>query len=889
MDISCNCFDVATAAKVPVKRYNLLVNAVFPVTEPSVTKPLALSTEKSIKRLTEYLERNEHRIPKVSRRLARRLHADLGRRRYGYVRVAVTAYLSLITAEEGRFSRAIAKELLLRYPTKTRHFWTWGRRPLIPNASQQRLGSVVGALVASKEPLAQLWGINLMTFFCKQQDSAEYIHSLEAFVPLLCDKTAESSRSVQVIQDSQHLGGVPAASFHALLEHLRLCSRISYVSMHLDLITYAVLNVIESEAASLPSSATLSSPPGQQQRAFLSQTSIGTRVGASSPGIAAFLVYQEIGRLTRDAAEGRKVLEFLLRFLDDKPVRWQGGPAVTFGLGVMRDACTHEQQRLMMAAALISHVSSVGSAPIANQSRANIRKTKLTAQARSAVLTQAMKDALSVDASSTVAAPLLLLALQELPKALLLPASNSNDGHQSTNEDPERLVCEKKELEENVVTSIKVLARQQGSCDRLTSVLSAAFSRLPVSESPLGRAGLRCYEAASQACRECGRETQPTETVSQEGKKVSTFLLKAVLGICLRWTPPSRIHAHAILQNISSSGQFSLTGQQIKLIYSTIWHECTNPDTSLAPVNFVSICSTLSAALDCSSSLKELEGTYEIVSQGFLLASSLQCQALSELGFKKGVEERGAGFPRRFSRCWALLATAASLLSRLSLLTGRPELLKVIKYPKPGESLNTVAVDDNICLSLVADFTHTDFTAEDESLAEVQLKKYGLTDYDIDPVEVRNRMASELWKMSSAQNFELAPYFSSTRAMPFSVFLPLAMSDIVPSLSLGLLNGGAKAVEMSATTRNFLASFQSAGGRHVEDDMGGMGDGNVMEARPVLNGGGLVFGDEKTQTRIDDGGRVGYSIRSTPGTVEEVVSDFEAALQGMRATATAGE
>jgi hypothetical protein len=400
MDISCNCFDVATAAKVPVKRYNLLVNAVFPVTEPSVTKPLALPTEKSIKRLTEYLERNEHRIPKVSRRLARRLHADLGRRRYGYVRVAVTAYLSLITAEEGRFCRAVAKELLLKYPTKTRHFWTLGRRPLIPNASQQQaqLGSVVGALVASKEPLAQLWGINLMTAFCKQQDSAEYIHALEAFVPLLCDKTAESSRPVQVIQDSQHVGGVPAASFHALLEHLRLCSRISYVSMHLDLITYAVLNVIESEAASLPSDATLSPPPGQQQqRAFLSQTSIGTRVGASSPGIAAFLVYQEIGRLTRDAAEGRKVLEFLLRFLDDKPIRWQGGPAVAFGLGVMRDACTHEQQRLMMAAALISHVSSVGSAAIENQSRANIRRTKLTVQARSAVLTQAMKDALFID------------------------------------------------------------------------------------------------------------------------------------------------------------------------------------------------------------------------------------------------------------------------------------------------------------------------------------------------------------------------------------------------------------------------------------------------------------------------------------------------------------
>ena len=31
MDCTCNCFGVATAARVPVKRYNLLVPDVFPV------------------------------------------------------------------------------------------------------------------------------------------------------------------------------------------------------------------------------------------------------------------------------------------------------------------------------------------------------------------------------------------------------------------------------------------------------------------------------------------------------------------------------------------------------------------------------------------------------------------------------------------------------------------------------------------------------------------------------------------------------------------------------------------------------------------------------------------------------------------------------------------
>ena len=80
MDIGCNCFNVATAAKVPVKRYNLLVPLLFPVTEPNPARPLGVGVEKDIKRLGEYLERNEHRIPKVHsalwlRRHSRRRHA----------------------------------------------------------------------------------------------------------------------------------------------------------------------------------------------------------------------------------------------------------------------------------------------------------------------------------------------------------------------------------------------------------------------------------------------------------------------------------------------------------------------------------------------------------------------------------------------------------------------------------------------------------------------------------------------------------------------------------------------------------------------------------------------------------------------------------------------
>lgn len=62
-----SCFGAATAARVPVKRYNLLVPDIFPIVEPDFNKPLSPAVERKVKKLGEYLERNEHRGPKVRR------------------------------------------------------------------------------------------------------------------------------------------------------------------------------------------------------------------------------------------------------------------------------------------------------------------------------------------------------------------------------------------------------------------------------------------------------------------------------------------------------------------------------------------------------------------------------------------------------------------------------------------------------------------------------------------------------------------------------------------------------------------------------------------------------------------------------------------------------
>lgn len=66
MDLPCNCLGVATAARVPVKRYNFLVPSVYRAEKDiSLGKPSGPGVDRSIKKLGEYLNRNPHRVPKV--------------------------------------------------------------------------------------------------------------------------------------------------------------------------------------------------------------------------------------------------------------------------------------------------------------------------------------------------------------------------------------------------------------------------------------------------------------------------------------------------------------------------------------------------------------------------------------------------------------------------------------------------------------------------------------------------------------------------------------------------------------------------------------------------------------------------------------------------------
>ena len=572
----------------------------------------------------------------ASRRMARRIYYDLSHRNLGYVRIAVAAYTHLITSDEGSFARLYTKELIIKYPAKQRHIWSIGPRPApskLPLSSAY-LGSVIGSLISSPELVAQHWGLELLITLLKQQNTAEFVSNFERLVPTLCNLATTNAKSVSNLgssveqdRESSPTNVTAALSLQALLEHLRMCLRLSYVSLHLDSVTYCVLGIIDAEEgiSDMTSYATAAEAMASGISPLsLSKNSIGSRVGASSPGLAALLVYHELSYMTRDAAEGKKVLEFLFRFLDQRPERWLGGPTIDVGLGVMREACSHEHQRYLLASSLLSHAG---------------KSESLPSKERQAVLNQAMKDVLELEPSMMPSA--LLLALQELPKAV----------HGSVENEVERA------LMETILSAISALAERLSNRLQLTSVLGASLSRLAAPTVPTATTTLRCCAAAAAAYADLPMRTPGASAPPH----LPNVLLRAAFGVCLGWNPQQRLLAHEILRHAMGSVPLGSYPAQVHLLLSSLWHEVALPENN--PALFAAMDVTLGSALAAS------HGSEEQV-DACCFAVSLQ-KEIAAAEREDGVSRFGALNP---AQRWAVLALCSSLWTKMAHRFGHEKL-----------------------------------------------------------------------------------------------------------------------------------------------------------------------------------------------------------------------
>ncbi|KAK9811710.1 hypothetical protein WJX72_008813 [[Myrmecia] bisecta] len=637
MDCNCNCFGIAASSKRPIKRYNLLVPDIFPRKQPSFSDKLDSSIERKIKKLFEYLEKNVHRGPKVSRRLARKINTELRAERFGYVKLAVFAYVYLLEHMNDPQSNLFAKEVVVEPVDKHKGYFS--------DIIGLHMYSVVGTLLRHRFAEIRTLGAQLLAQFVQAQGDADYVEQVEAFVPVLCQNTGRK------VPGLQQMGNVPAsqaatdalniACLKALQAHLLFASRISYVSHHLEELERCVLdtlNVPESEVlpsevvpiqsgdtqltnqGSLPSRASMrrASEELSVTEAQGSATSSGLLPVHETPRSVARQVLQDIGRMTKDAAEGKKVVEYLLKYLDSNHLWTVKGGLVDISIGVIRKVCAEEHQRYLLFSSLVRHVSTEGLGP----------REKCAVVELAAAEGEALEGAL--------ASPALVLALKELPYDL---------------PDEADLAPDRAALRSTILQCMRRLGFHVGDSLHLLEALGGIAGKLP-GPSSLSTSVLECLQAAAEAVDAFTGKARalPSRTFPQ-------VLLQEMMAIMTQWEVTQRLLAHRLFITLLPVATDGLRDAQVHGLLSTAWHEVAvhnNP-----PQLFVSLEQLLCAVIQHCSDTALVNVVRMVV--------SLRLDAIE--GDFGRLDSIGA------ARCVAVLALYNVLMDRLATQLGAPRLL----------------------------------------------------------------------------------------------------------------------------------------------------------------------------------------------------------------------
>lgn len=237
MRVHLSCFGLLPTAssRRPIKRYNLLVPDIFPRTEPPFQDKVDSSIDRKIKKLADYLDKNPHRGPKVSRRLARKIQKELRAQRYGYVKLATRAYMHLLEALKNDDSSLFAKEIVVQPVDKHVDAFT--------DKVGGHLNSVVGLLLRHNKVEIRTLGASLLAQFEKVQVDSDYVDQLEQFVPLVCANC--EAHPVGLYDPSpKDVSALNMVCMQALRQHLALAHRVSFTSHHLEQMMNVTLDTL---------------------------------------------------------------------------------------------------------------------------------------------------------------------------------------------------------------------------------------------------------------------------------------------------------------------------------------------------------------------------------------------------------------------------------------------------------------------------------------------------------------------------------------------------------------------------------------------------------------------------------------------------------------------
>uniref|UniRef100_A0A383VUE4 Uncharacterized protein n=1 Tax=Tetradesmus obliquus TaxID=3088 RepID=A0A383VUE4_TETOB len=455
--VCCGC--IAKPASVqPRKTYNTLVPQLFAGEPIATDEAIDSSMRRKIQKLQEYVQVNPAKIPKVSRRLMRRIKATLLRPgdNLGYVKVAVHAYIYLLarsTDEVSSYSPGFFAREVVSGPD-----------------------AVVPLLLKDMHIEMRTLGAELLAVFTRVQSQVDcQLDAIQVHVPQVCraaqaalsadrkeqrlQEAAERRRQgdklavpnpldLMARRDPAHVAALEVACLRCLSELVALCRRSKVLPQHLSDIQAVMLENLRvrdrgpgsgSEVLQAPDTPTTPAASSAVGAGLVAAGSgcgslSGSAAGGSTAGGAAVgpsvvdvAFYQALdiqgavpsgshprqlagqllslmGAFTRDIATVHNILDSFYEYLDERH-RWQERGIVKDLLAMLN--ASGSQHQFPMYASLLRHASS----------------RRLALQDCAVVLSLAAEKGAALDECYSLAA--LALALHEVPRAWAQQARRS--------------------------------------------------------------------------------------------------------------------------------------------------------------------------------------------------------------------------------------------------------------------------------------------------------------------------------------------------------------------------------------------------------------------------------------------------------------------------------
>jgi len=665
----CNCLGFKTASEAPVKRYNLLVPAVFPLEQPDYQKDLPNGVQKKMKKLGEYLEKYPERSEKVSRRLERRLRKELAAGSYGYVKVSAYAYVHLLKAGQSA-SALFAKELLGEDHDLS----------FIP---------VIRTLLKHQTPELHVWGLDILSQFTRVQVDSRYQNKLEEYVDdavsMAHANRASSSDNSKADGKGSVKGQIRNASLAALGEFLKLNGRTQAVPEYLERLTECGLENLNFSAAQAPGGSTIVPPsldptmedapspadnPGADaggdkgaatpnQNPFQKNTKgIENKVRSSISKLKSAMtmdrrpkntkdeietddmgavLLREIADYSQDSTTRRRVLMCMFRYIDSQQL-WSNPDRVEACLSILRSSCTEDHQYFVLFSSLIRHLSSQRLSTVD-------RATLIKFAAAEGELQR-----------SAFSSPCLVFALSELPKYLPQPADSSDKVH----------------LKNSILACIKRLAHSMTDSSSIIEAVCGLLDRLSHTTS-LAMASLECMSTALVVVPSIEQQTH--------SKRLPMPLLQELLMVVSAWKElEARNDAHSALEALLSCS--ALDQPKVQLLLSAIFNQMCQTDSK--PADFMMINATAMATVEGSINQATL---LDMV----VFTLSLQTEALQPTG--------GNMAHCSPARRLAALVVSDLLLEKLGQLLSCPSLETLCT--RADDCKNAVEVESPFCLLVV--------------------------------------------------------------------------------------------------------------------------------------------------------------------------------------------